>query len=723
MNTVLSAVCLSVLCVPCPAQASGQAGPVVPRQTVTYDGHNGVVFREKDVWNYTTMLLREDLGLLILGARGVIFGLDINNISRKKASVNWAVKEEKKKECTYKGKSSEIECENYIRVLHETEDGRMYVCGTNAFSPTCDYLTYSDGKLTLTNTEEDGKGKCPFDPFQRHSSVWLGDYHAPLWINWISRSETCIFNNNKKNIVLLSEPTFVHMNNVPASKNSSEDEKVYLFFNEFAVEYDFYSKLPVSRVARVCKGDVGGQRTLQRKWTTFMKALLKCPVMESQLPYLVQDVFRWCRDDLSSCIFYAVFTPQMGSSNSSAVCAYDTQNIEEVFSKGKFKTPASVGNSFVKWVMYTDEIPTPRPGACINEEARNMNIKSSMDLPDKTLQFIRDRPLMDQTIEPLYSRPVLVKKGPAFTRIVVDSITALDGSSYQVMFIGTESGCVLKAVDYGDQNSEEMFIIEEVQLFPSFEPIKTLRLAVSTGCLYVGSELKLVQMPLSACQRYPSCVDCVLARDPYCAWDVTAEQCIRLPASASSELIQNVTDGNPFQCPAKDLIFIEDADVHMPCQPSSNFAQLDWQRNGEPLPPSERHRLLRNVLVIGRASEEDSGLYSCWSTEQDVRILLAMYELKMDDYSRSAYHERQFQKSSLETLKVMVGLLTILVFVLSGWIFYKGYCGCLRQSRSGDPAQHEGRMFKPLRVLQHRTGKQTTPLENQNNSHTRHEEE
>lgn len=34
----------------------------------------------------------------------------------------------------------QMECKNYIRILHKTEDNRMYVCGTNAFDPECDYM-------------------------------------------------------------------------------------------------------------------------------------------------------------------------------------------------------------------------------------------------------------------------------------------------------------------------------------------------------------------------------------------------------------------------------------------------------------------------------------------------------------------------------------------------------------------------------------------------------
>lgn len=51
------------------------------------------------------------------------------------------------------------------------------------------------------------------------------------------------------------EPNFVYMDVVAESFDSpdGDDDKVYLFFSENAVEYDYYSKVAVSRVARVCK--------------------------------------------------------------------------------------------------------------------------------------------------------------------------------------------------------------------------------------------------------------------------------------------------------------------------------------------------------------------------------------------------------------------------------------------------------------------------------------
>lgn len=147
------------------------------------------------------------------------------------------------------------------------------------------------------------------------------------------------------------------------------------------------------------QGDLGGERTLQKKWTSFLKARIDCPVLESRLPYIIQDTYRWCdsQKPWKDCLFYAVFTPQsyvwinkcfcvrrrkvslmvfgtaFGShflcvlcrdtSALSAVCVYRVSDISRVFAEGKYKTPVTVETSFVKWVMYSGDVPAPRPGA------------------------------------------------------------------------------------------------------------------------------------------------------------------------------------------------------------------------------------------------------------------------------------------------------------------------------------------------------------------------
>lgn len=88
---------------------------------------------------------------------------------------------------------------------------------------------------------------------------------------------------------------------------------------------------------------------------------------------------------------------------------------------------------------------------CINNMVRKMGMNRSLDLPDKTLQFIRDRPLMDEAIRPLTGGPLLITKGALLTRIVVDSVQGLDGEKYNVMFIGTgkKKSCVFQKGPFG----------------------------------------------------------------------------------------------------------------------------------------------------------------------------------------------------------------------------------------------------------------------------------
>ncbi|XP_034744516.1 semaphorin-4E [Etheostoma cragini] len=684
----------------------------VPRRSVPYHRNNARLFHETGVFNYSTMLLREDLDLLLLGAREAVYALDLNNISKKLASVKWEVTQKQNDDCKNKGKDPETECKNYIRVLHQTQDKRMFVCGTNAFDPECGYMSYADGNLILEKKREDGKGKCPFDPFQRYASIMVeNSLYSATSMNFLG-SEPVLIRSSPNSIRTefksswLHEPTFVSMAQVPESHMSEEgdDDKVYLFFSETAVECDCYNKLVVSRVARVCKGDLGGQRTLQKKWTSFLKARMDCPVLESQLPYVIQDTDRSCdpHQPWKDCLFYSVFTPQSDTSDLSAVCAYRVSDISRVFAEGKYKTPVPVETSFVKWVMYSGDVPVPRPGACINNEARKGGITQTLDLPDRTLQFIKDRPLMDQAIQPIGGKPVLVRKGATFTRIIVNQVQAADGEKYRVMFIGTEEGTLLKAVNYDG----EMFIIEEVKIFEPPEPIKILKFSNVTGQLYAGSDYGAAQIPLATCGRSSSCIDCVLARDPYCGWDQALGKCLNL-ANSQRELIQSVKGGDASLCPRADpvkpmnLTMWLGGNLKLHCPSPSTLAKTSWERDGSPLTPSTRLQLLRDGLLILNATDSDGGLYRCLSVERSkahkYTTTVAEYQVSMasgeSKDGRLILPQAQKDGPSVAGLQAVVGLLVVSLLALLAWNFYKGHLplpwNCRKKNREQPQEAHE----------------------------------
>ncbi|XP_061654485.1 semaphorin-4E [Phyllopteryx taeniolatus] len=667
----------------------------VPRRYVPYHSNNARLFHEEGVSNYTVMLLWEDLKLLLLGAREALYALDLDNISKKRASVKWEVTEQQNNDCQNKGRDPENDCKNYIKILHLMKDNRIYVCGTNAFDPECDYMSYSNGKLTLEKAAEDGKGKCPFNPFQRHASIMVDDnLYSATSMNFLGSELVLMRSSHPIRTEIktswLNEPNFVSLAQMPES-NEGDGDKVYLFFSETAVEYDCYKKpVVVSRVARVCKGDMGGRRTLQRKWTSFLKAGLECPVLGSQLPNIIQNTYRWCEPQThwEDCLFYAIFTTQSATSELSAVCVYSISDINRVFAEGQFKTLVPVETSYI-WVAYSGEVPDPRPGSCQT---------LSLDLPDKTLHFIKDRPLMDDIIQPIGKKPLMERRGAAFTCIVVNQVQAADGQKYHVMFIGTEDGTLLKAVNYDG----EIFIIEQVQLFQSPESVKVLRFSDVTGQLYAGSDYGAVQVPLATCGRSLSCMDCILARDPYCGWDADAGSCVAL-SSTPRQLIQSVREGDGSLCPPADPVhvvntsFLPGGSVKLLCPSPSNLATTNWEQDSRRVASSLRHQLLQDGLLILNASDSDAGRYRCLSVEHsksgEYTATLAEYQLSLKGEPRLP--QAQKEGSSTVGLHVVIGLLVVSLVALLAWNFYNGHlplpwnCSKIMRGKSYDSNAQE----------------------------------
>ncbi|XP_072296575.1 semaphorin-4E-like [Eucyclogobius newberryi] len=689
-------------------------GNSLPRRIISYQQDNVDLFQEEGVFNYSTMLLREDLGLLVIGAREAVYAVDLHNVSIKFASVKWEATQAQTDDCGNKGKDPETECKNYIRVLHEMGDNRMYVCGTNAFDPQCDFMSYADGTLTLENKAEDGKGKCPFDPYQKFASLMVDDDLYSATSMDFQGSKSALLRSLGVSIRTgetdqwLKQPDFVSLVHIPESVNSAtgDDDKVYLFFSETAVEYDYYNKVVVSRVARVCKGDLGDRKTHRKKWTSFLKARLECPILESQslTPYIIQDAYRWCDPfkPWTDCLIFTIFTPQ-DASDLSAVCVYNMLDISRVFTEGKYKTPVTVETSFVKWVMYSGEVPFPRPGACIDDAARKANINQTLDLPDKTLLFVKEKPLMDNVIQPVGKKPSLVRKGATFTRIIVNQVQAADDRMYHVMFIGTENGTVVKAVNYDG----EMFIIEELHVFKSPEAIKILRFSIVTDQLYAGSDSGVVQIPVATCDRSSTCIDCVLNRDPYCGWDKETGTCVAL-SQLQKKLIQSVQDGDASLCPksAPNTIVNQSiwvgGNLKLHCTNPSIHAATIWEQDGRTLSPTGRHYFLKDDLLIINTSDSDAGLYSCLSVERsktnEYTSTLAEYQVNVASSATGrgddiGFPHAQRDSPNVAGLRAVIAVFVIAFLGLFAWNLYNGHFtrSCIRRDKSKQlsPESHE----------------------------------
>ena len=80
------------------------------------------------------------------------------------------------------------ECQNYVRVLAQTDPHNLLVCGTNSFNPKCRTYSTIGGKskdVSDAEAEEDssfkmqhefsGRGFCPYDPKHNSTAIFTGE--------------------------------------------------------------------------------------------------------------------------------------------------------------------------------------------------------------------------------------------------------------------------------------------------------------------------------------------------------------------------------------------------------------------------------------------------------------------------------------------------------------------------------------------------------------------
>ncbi|XP_008290286.1 semaphorin-4F [Stegastes partitus] len=481
------------------------------------------------VSNFSTFLLDRSTGMLFLGARDAILAVDTNKLNERPRKIVWDVPEEKRRSCVAKGKT-EVDCNNYIRLLEFLGDGRIYVCGTYAFDPQCAFLELSS--FTLEKAEdggvkmETGKGKCPFEPSQHYTAVMAG---GTLYTAATSNFLGTLFDisratgpeqgriRTERSINWLSDPEFVSsafIEEAPDNNPTGDDDKIYFFFTEVAKEYDLYTKVKVPRVARVCKSDVGGMKTLQRRWTTFLKAQLVCEDKPSGQRYnILTDVFttQHTPGDPSSTHFYGLFTSQWEREEMSAVCVFSLSDISKVLD-GPFK---ELKKTCETWIN-PEPVPTPRPGQCLNNALKADGFESSLKLPDKVLTFVRDHPLMENSVT---AAPLLVRKGVRYTKLAVTLTGSGDERRGAVLHLGTDRG-ELHWVAVVGQNAT---LLQEIPLFTSQEPINNILL--HQGRALVGSPLSLARVQAEGCALYMGCEVCARARGLGCEWSTEEKAC------------------------------------------------------------------------------------------------------------------------------------------------------------------------------------------------------
>ncbi|XP_068426032.1 semaphorin-6D isoform X4 [Clinocottus analis] len=377
--------------------------------------------------------------------------------------LTWRSGQSDRDTCAVKGKHRD-ECHNFIKVLVPRNDDLVFICGTNGFNPMCRY--YRLDNLEFDGEEINGLARCPFDSKQTNVALFaegklysatVADFQASDAVIYRSMGDGSALRTIKYDSKWLKEPHFLHA--------AEYGNYVYFFYREIAVEHSNLGKVVYSRVARICKNDVGGsQRVLEKHWTSFVKARLNCSVPGESFFYF--DVLQSVTDiiDINGVpSVVGVFTTQMNSIPGSAVCAFSMADIEKVFG-GRFKEQKSPDSV---WTPFPEEkLPKPRPGCCAGHGPA-ASLKSSIEFPDDTLQFIKSHPLMDTAVPSIGDEPWFTKTRVRYrlTALAVDN-EAGPHKNRTVVFIGAESGVVLKVLAKTSSVSlNDSVLLEEIDVF------------------------------------------------------------------------------------------------------------------------------------------------------------------------------------------------------------------------------------------------------------------
>uniref|UniRef100_A0A8C6VLM6 Semaphorin 3G n=1 Tax=Naja naja TaxID=35670 RepID=A0A8C6VLM6_NAJNA len=564
------------------------------------------------------------------------------------------------------------ECANYIRVLYPLNRTHLLACGTGAFHPVCAFIYVGhrgEHMFSMDPTSiESGRGRCPHEPNRAFASTFFGgDLYTGLTADFLGRDSVIFRTMGHRSSLrtemdqrLLNAPKFVAAYMIPENDDRDND-KVYFFFTEKAAESDSKGHAIFSRVGRICVNDVGGQRVLVNKWSTFNKARLVCSVpgpdgIDTHFDEL-EDVFLLRTKDGKNPEVYALFSTISNVFQGFAICVYRMADIWEVFN-GPF---AHKDGPDHQWAAYEGKVPYPRPGVCpsktTNQPSRQYS--STKDYPDEVLQFARAHPLMSKSVYPLQRRPVLVKTNlhHRLRQLVVDRVEAEDGH-YDVMFIGTDAGTILKviALQRGNFAAVEEVVLEELQVFKQM--------------LYVGSRVGVAQVKLHQCETYgTACAECCLARDPYCAWDGLT--CTRYQESGKRRFRrQDIQNGNPMhQCLDQNLtgeetweyMFkvvygTEHNSTFLECIPKSPQAAVQWfvHRSPEELrdevKTDERIMKTEYGLLFRKLFRQDTGTYYCRSQEQGfaqtvTKIILEVVENEQLEHIFQKEQEEELPRS------------------------------------------------------------------------------
>ncbi|KHN78889.1 Semaphorin-2A [Toxocara canis] len=556
---------------------------------------------------YRRLLLDAQSASLYVGANGHLFKLWAYNINDTTtdnlyAHTELSVSRTDADECRQGGHE---ECVNGVRLMF-LKEGRqtLLVCSSNAMKPQLRELD----ALTLRerSSPENVIGVCSPDPNLNttatlvewgnpddipaiYSGIRTGlsldnhlIYRPPLVLNnkEVHSSMRTVYTDSK----WLNEPQFV--------ASLSVGGYVYFFLREVAVERENCGRIVYSRVARLCKKDVGGKNVLRQVWTSFVKARLNCSI-SSQFPLYFDQIQSVQRVDVRmDTLFYATLTTADITFGGSAVCVFSLNAINQLLDQGMFTEQSAVGGSWT--TTPPEKVPPHRPGTCVPNSAA---------IADGELHFSKSHLLMAEAVSA--GPPLLTLAQELFTHIAVDVLPAVN-----VIFVYSHNTRkIFKLLHWEGAVGSESRLLASYELEGTQSAFAMALLP--NEFLYLSDAKMVSQYLLSQCALYTTCAHCAV--DPYCSWSSARSLCFKRNAAHSSAVgWVSAAPGETPKCITevrRNLVRAYPGDaVHLSCETSSPL----WTFNGHHvLASAHKYFTTLGGLVLLNVSGAESGVYEC----------------------------------------------------------------------------------------------------------------
>ena len=462
-------------------------------------------------------------GRVILGAEDLLVSL--NTQLEVERSIDVAPTEAHVNTCTIEYGIDAADCKNFIRVIQPLpgDDGRIMVCGTNAFFPTCNLHTAANLEeyVDMTPSDDVDEGFSPHSNVNNivallgsnsrfysatHFTALQGQKTIGIAPNPLQQDSTFTVTTPNSDPLWLNKPDFISAYEI--------GQHIYFFIREEAYEVNTGGTVVYSRAVRFCKSDngIGSSGT----FLTFQKARMKCTKGSNNdrgtIPYdynNLQATFFWESEDGTERYLYGVFSAPSNGPQGAAICKFSfdpeqSGSLVQVFEDREYNVP-NINNPSV-W----SKQQTMNTFVCPGEQGNQRP-------PDEALNYLLTyNPVMSELEEPLHTVSC-----NTFTTITVD-IIKYRGSKQEIFYYTMANGEIRQLVITEGVKHEHVI----TDIGGHVRDLIMHKNEDESRYVFATTEDKVVSIQRGECSRYESCFACLDSKDAYCGWDSDTNSCI-----------------------------------------------------------------------------------------------------------------------------------------------------------------------------------------------------